>query len=183
MLSDRPSPMGNPAMPATPRRVLHVDDNAGDRRLVSMALSALGRRVVLHSAESGEAALDLLGLGKPAAMASSSATSAERISPDVIIVDINMPGMNGFEFVDTLIRHQNFANANILFLSSSRSPADARRAIGLGGSLFAVKPLGYEGLCETLDIALRSFAGEIELPSSGDVPAPGNGEDIIILKS
>jgi len=167
-------------MPDMPRRVLHVDDNAGDRLLVSMALAAIDDGLVVDSAESGEAALALLGVdpgyGAPATVA------APSLPPDLLIVDINMPGMNGFEFVGKLTRHPPFADANILFLSTSRSPADARRAIGHGRSLFAVKPLHYEGLCETLGIALRSFAGQIELPAWGDIRTLGDGDGIVIIR-
>ena len=128
-------------MPHVLRRVLHVDDNAGDRLLVSMALATIDQDLVVDSAESGEAALALLGLGR--------AAGAPPAPPDVIIVDINMPGMNGFEFVGKLTQQARFLDANILFLSTSRSPVDARRAISLGRSLFAVKPLHFDSLCET----------------------------------
>ena len=160
------------------RRVLHVDDNAGDRLLVSMALATIDEGLVVESAESGEAALTLLGVNTPASAPPNDTPST---APDVIIVDINMPGMNGFEFIGKLTQHASYLNANILFLSTSRSPSDARRAINLGRSLFAVKPLHFESLCETLNIAFRSFTGELELPSSGDSPALG--DEIVILRS
>lgn len=160
-------------MPAELRRVLHVDDNAGDRLLVSMALAALGDGFILQSAESGQAALDLLGVG--------TAGEVPLAPPDLLIVDINMPGMNGFEFVGKLTGHSKFVGANILFLSTSRAPADVLRASGHCSSLFAVKPLRFEDLCATLDIALRGFAGELQLPSGVD--EIGNDNGILILRN
>jgi len=160
-------------LPRTPRRVLHVDDNAGDRLLVSMALAALEVGCVVESAEGGAAALDLLGLGR---------RGREAPPPELIIVDINMPGMDGFEFVDRLAGHPHLAEASILFLSTSRSPFDAVRAVSLGNSLFAVKPLCFEHLCDTIGLALKGLAGEVELPSAASMSTMSDADEVAVYR-
>jgi two-component system chemotaxis sensor kinase CheA len=93
------------------RRVLLVDDSAFFRNLLAPLLSVAGYDVT--SAESGDEAIQLLENGARF---------------DVIVSDIEMPGMNGFEFAVRLRANENWRNMPIIALTSHASPRDMDRS-------------------------------------------------------
>ncbi|MFT3823697.1 MAG: response regulator [Chitinophagaceae bacterium] len=68
------------------RRILMIDDDADDRLLFSLALKKVAPEITAHYATDGEAALSIL---------------AEAM-PDLIITDLNMPKMDGWQFIEAL---------------------------------------------------------------------------------
>lgn len=72
--------------------------------------------------------------------------------PDLIILDIMMPGMNGFEVCRTL---RDQVDCPIIFLSAKQSEADHVRGLTLGGDDFIVKPFGLRELLARIDANLR----------------------------
>lgn len=74
--------------------------------------------------------------------------------PDIIYLDINMPVMNGFEFIEKLIEHPliNHHELTIVMLTSSIHPKDITRAKALGIVHFFVKPLNESHIQQTIKI-------------------------------
>ena len=69
-----------------------------------------------------------------------------RAVPDLVILDVNMPGMSGWELCAILRRQTNTRGVPILFLTGRQELKDRITAMQLGGSDFLAKPFGAEEL-------------------------------------
>jgi CheY-like chemotaxis protein len=93
-----------------PTRVLVVDDHEGFRAVVRAVLESDGLVVVAEAADGAEAV-----------------AVAERLSPDVVLLDVHLPDLDGFEVSERLAALPSPA---VVVLTSSRPIADLRRRIG-----------------------------------------------------
>ena len=121
-------------MPKPIHCILLVDDDPDDNFLHQMVIEDSGLCEQVRVAENGIQALHYLTQTEAAAYS----------RPDIILLDINMPGMNGFEFLreyDKLPEHQK-ANVVLMMLTTSLNPDDQRRAQSFGiVDSFKSKPL------------------------------------------
>jgi two-component system, chemotaxis family, sensor kinase CheA len=123
------------------RRLLLVDDSPFFRNLLQPILQVAGYDVT--TAETAAQALTICESGREF---------------DVIVSDIEMPGMSGFDFAETLRRSDKFRETPILALSSHTHPADIDRARRVGFTDFIPK-LDREGLLASLsELGGRSAA-------------------------
>jgi class 3 adenylate cyclase len=119
-------------------RVLAVDDNPENIELVSDIVESMGHEVL--RAYDGFQAIDL----------------ARFATPDVILLDINMPGMNGFEVVEQLKADDRTAQIPIIMLSAQAEIDDRVQALGLGADDYLVKPFSARELAARIDARLRT---------------------------
>lgn len=101
--------------------VLVVDDDATIRELLRIHLSAAGYEVML--AENGIAA----------------GYAVLRKRPDLVISDVNMPHMDGFEFVAAMRAEPSLTDIPVIFLTSEEEGSDRGRLLGAVG--YATKPI------------------------------------------
>ena len=106
--------------------VLLVDDSAPIRLMASRLLESKGYTVT--ACDSAESALHALS----------------DMKPDVFIVDVVMPGMDGFTFVKTIRSDPRWQDTPVLFLSSADNPDDRLRGYRLGAEDFIPKSSGPE---------------------------------------
>jgi len=118
---------------AQQRRLLLVDDSPFFRNLLQPILSVAGYDVT--TAETATGALAMCEAGREF---------------DVVVSDIEMPGMSGFEFAEALRRTERFRDTPILALSSHTHPRDIERARDVGFTDFIPK-LDREGLLASLN--------------------------------
>lgn len=78
---------------------------------------------------------------------------AER--PDLIICDIMMPEMNGFELIETLKNEEGMANIPFIFLSAKSDDSDIRTGMNLGADDYIKKPFKQEDLLSSVDNKLH----------------------------
>ena len=138
-----------PAGPALPSsladlRVLAVDDNATNRRILEEML--WGWRMKPTLAEGANAALSLLEQALDAGMPFS-----------LVLTDVNMPEMDGFDLVEEIRRHPRLSDATIVMLTSAGQRGDAARCRQLGVAAYLTKPIGES---ELLDAILRVLASK-----------------------
>jgi CheY-like chemotaxis protein len=96
--------------------------------------------------------LDFLGLeARPAYGPRAAMLETKGFTPDIVFLDINMPGVNGFEVMSFLQRYPQFQNIPFVFVTSDDQPETARKAGKTGALLVLIKPATLEGL----EIALR----------------------------
>ena len=121
--------------PAGATKVLVVDDEPSITDLVSMALRY--EQFDVRVASNGREALD----------------SVEQFSPDLAVLDIMMPGIDGFE-VARRLRNQG-ARLPILFLTARDATEDKVRGLTLGGDDYMTKPFSVEELIARIRAILR----------------------------
>ncbi len=115
--------------------IMIVEDDANQRRLMETVLLQYGYNVV--NATDGIDALDVL----------------DKKHVDLIILDIMMPRMDGFEFTDTLRRSD--CNIPILMVSAKQSPIDKRRGFIIGTDDYMTKPVDEEEMVLRVGALLR----------------------------
>ena len=117
------------------QQILIIDDEAGVRELLADALKLAGFETVT------------------AADAMVAQTLLRTIKPDLLIVDINMPLMDGFEFIERI--RGNGDNTPALMLSARGDRADITRGLTLGADDYVTKPFGLEELVLRVRAILR----------------------------
>jgi two-component system chemotaxis response regulator CheY len=107
-------------MPAT---ILVVDDSPTIRKFVSLALEGMGYKVL--TAADGMEVLEKL---------------AQNDNIDLIITDLNMPNVDGFELIRTLRSDERFKDVPIIILSSLSDGKSISLGLNLGANSYLVKP-------------------------------------------
>jgi two-component system chemotaxis response regulator CheB len=144
-------------------RVLVVDDSIVIRRVVTEELTAQPDMEVVSSAANGRIALEKI----------------ERLHPDLVILDLEMPEMDGLTAL-THIRASHPKTPVIVFSSLTQLGAAATlEALSRGASDFFTKPAGAGGLEASRQVlraelipAIRALSGRQETPAAAKPPAP-----------
>ena len=82
--------------------------------------------------------------------------------PDVVLLDMEMPRMDGYELVSVLRSQPQFANLPVVMLTSRSGTKHRQRALDLGVTDYLVKPYQDENLLATLRRAARSTAALVK---------------------
>jgi CheY-like chemotaxis protein len=106
--------------------VLIIDDGQDDQFFMEQAFKQGSPTTQIHLADGGQQALDMLVLLRPA--------------PDVILLDLNMPGMSGFELLTYLKQSAHHKTIPVVILTTSEAVADQELARQLGAEEFITKP-------------------------------------------
>lgn len=120
-------------MAAAPHTIMLVDDNVDALEAMTMTLETLGHTVV--TAPDGQSALDC----------------AASVRPDVVLLDLGMPTMDGFETARRLREIPELRNARLVALTGFGQPDDRRRTRAAGFDLHLVKPADLNALTRLLE--------------------------------
>ncbi len=133
------------------KRVLVVDDDAGALRALARLITARYRGVEVLTAVNGRDAIDTL----------------EHADCDLVLTDLQMPGLNGFELMAWILNHR--PQIKVLPMTAYASPEATERLVELGRPEFLTKPIDLEVLSHVLSDALNpgmsGFVQNIGLPS------------------
>jgi CheY-like chemotaxis protein len=110
------------------KKVLVADDRETGRELVRAVLENSGHQV--FEASDGQEAVE----------------QACQLHPDLIILDIHMPGLDGFQVIEKLRRVQEFAAIPIIALTASAMMGDRERAMAAGFTGYITKPIRLDAL-------------------------------------
>ncbi len=132
--------------------ILVVDDEPQIRRVLRSTLTSQG--YVLTDAKTGEEAVEI----------------ARKSKPDLILLDVNMPGMGGIE---TCREIRRFSSAPIIMLTVRNAERDKVLALDAGADDYVVKPFGIEELLARVRASLRRH-------STGETLPPFSAKDISI---
>src|SRR5438105_12302276 len=124
--------------------ILVVDDEPQIRRVLRSTLTTQG--YVITEAKTGEEALE----------------SLRKERPDLVLLDMNMPGMGG---VETCREIRGACDAPVIMLTVRNAERDKVTALDAGADDYVVKPFGMEELLARIRSALRRYAPADSLPS------------------
>lgn len=77
------------------------------------------------------------------------------VNIDVVITDLKMPSLSGFEVMERMNQNPASANLDVIVLSTSNNPEDVARAKELGAAQFISKPHSYSGYIEIIQSVMR----------------------------
>jgi CheY-like chemotaxis protein len=148
------SPSPNPSAQVIPQRLilLLAEDNVPDALLVREAIKTENLPIETYIAVDGEQAVDFIA---------NAGNDPDAPCPHFLLLDLNLPKIDGFEVLRTLRASDKCKNIPVLVVTSSDSPADRDQAAEFGARYFR-KPVTYE---EFLRIGpfLRTFLKETGL--------------------
>ncbi|HEY9639802.1 MAG TPA: response regulator [Coleofasciculaceae cyanobacterium] len=127
--------------------ILIVDDTLDNLQLLSMMLTKEGYNV--RKAISGSMALK----------------AAQTVTPEIILLDVNMPEMNGYEVCEQLKHDPKTAAVPIIFLSALDDALDKVRAFQVGGSDYITKPFQLEEVLVRIQnqLTIRQLQAQLEV--------------------
>lgn len=140
------------------KTVLYVDDNPNDRFLVERACRNAGVSLLLKTTNSGTAAIRYLS-GDGAF-----ANRTEYPIPDLILLDLKMPEMDGFQVLRWIRTNSATQMIPVALFSASLIPGDVAKGYAEGADFFIVKPSALTTLIEIVRAAdefLASRNGEV----------------------
>ncbi len=135
-----------------PLKILLVEDNPSDQELTLLAFERLKIVNPLICAEDGEEALDIL-------------ESSLGALPGLILLDLNMPGMDGREFITTVKADPRFLKIPVVVLTSSGAAEDIDVAYRQHCAGYIRKPVDLEGLMRVVRIIDQYWFEIVALPA------------------
>ena len=131
--------------------IMVVDDTPANLKLLQKVLQSKGYRVLAFL--DGEKALN----------------AAVKSPPDLIFLDIKMPGMNGFEVCERLKADAALKDIPVIFISALTETADKIKAFAAGGVDYVTKPFQFEEVNARMETHLRLRRQQIELQTLNDL--------------
>lgn len=122
-------------------RVLVVDDEPEITEIVQTFLADAGYQVRVEN------------------MSNNAMKVAKDFKPDIILLDIMMPGIDGYDVCRDIKADPEFAHTPIIFLTGKDRNDDMGRSFKSGGDMFIKKPFSCERLLEIVNIVLLSAGG------------------------
>lgn len=141
-----------------PIEILMVEDNPGDVRLTREALREGKVRNNLYVVADGDAALDFLHRR---------AGYADAVHPDLILLDLNLPGKSGLEVLAEIKNDESLRRIPVVILTSSRAEADIVRSYDLHANAYVAKPVGLEEFIAVVKSIEGFWLEIVNLPPNG----------------
>lgn len=135
--------------------ILHVEDDQVDKMVIERVIKKLKLTNTLLHASNGEEALDVLR----------GTNGKEKLEslPQVVLLDINMPKMNGLEFLKELRNDPEFKSISVFVMTTSNDDNDKIEAYKMNVAGYILKPLSFEKFVNSITI-LNSYWKLCEQP-------------------
>ena len=136
-----------------PEDVLLVEDADIHVEFTKLAFETVGDEASLQVARDGETALELLD-------------AAGDRPPNLILLDLGLPRMSGFEVLQAVRKHRNehVRRTPVVVLTTSRAPSDVRKAYDLCANSFVSKPLELDDYVNLIGEVRHWWLQRVELP-------------------
>jgi CheY-like chemotaxis protein len=147
-----------------PFTILMADDDADDRDFTRSAMQESRLANDLRCVEDGEELLDYLyRRGRYA-------DPKDSPRPGLILLDLNMPRLDGREALREIKADPKLRNIPIVVLTTSKTEEDILRSYNLGANCFITKPVTFEGLVDVVKVLDKHWFQLVELPPIADTP-------------
>ena len=131
-------------------RLLMVEDNADHAFLATQALADVHANIELHTVDNGEKCMAYLNRQAP---------WNGMPHPDIVLLDIHMPRMNGDEVLRLIRADPQLCSLPVVMLSTSAADCDIARLNKLGSSGYLVKPGNYDMLVTAIQQLCNDWLG------------------------
>lgn len=142
--------MTHPTEPALTAEILIVDDTPANLHLLAAMLKERGHKV--RPVPSGKLALQ----------------AARRAQPELILLDINMPEMNGYEVCMELKADPQLAEIPVIFISANTDTMDKVKAFAIGGVDYVTKPFQFDEIEARVETHLKIRRLQLRLHDSNE---------------
>jgi len=119
-------------------KILLVDDDAEDRAIIEDAMASVNTEGIIYFAENGEQALAILD----------TFLDAEN-TPCLVVLDLNMPKMNGTETLRNMKKNERFREIPVIIYSTSINSLEKEKCMQLGAHDYITKPVSINESRET----------------------------------
>lgn len=124
--------------------ILLVDDDLIEVMKLKRVVASLQLNHKIIDAENGEEALRIL--------------EKKEYNPDIILLDLNMPKLNGIEFVSVLKKNEDFKCIPTVILTTSNNNKDILKCCEIGVAGYVIKPLKYEDYVSKIEKLLAYWS-------------------------
>ena len=122
--------------------ILIAEDDADDRYLMKTALEEIGISGEVEYVENGEELINYLeSIGKE---------KGDFVYPKFILLDLNMPKMDGREVLKKMKSHEEYRKIPVIVFSTTKNQMEIKRCYDLGANTYVVKPVSYNTLVSTI---------------------------------
>lgn len=121
--------------------ILLVDDNEDDVFLTREAFDAASLRVSLHHVDNGEKCMRFLR---------KQGEFANVPSPDLILLDMHMPVMDGYEVMTEIVKDEKLRHLPVVVLTTSYEATDIQKMYGLRCSSYITKPIDFDNFVKAI---------------------------------
>ena len=125
-------------------KILLADDDEEDKAIMQDAMEMLKAGDILLFANNGAHVLELLEMNMD-----------DAVKPCLIVLDLNMPRMNGTQTLSRLKNNEQFKHIPVIIYSTSINPLEKEKCISLGAHSYITKPISLKESIETAKIFLK----------------------------
>lgn len=144
--------------------ILLAEDRDDDVLLVRQAFDQAGIRNPLYVVHNGQEAISYLKGEGPFA------SREEFPLPSLLLLDLKMPGVDGFEVLEWIRQQPGLSSLRVVVLTSSDQMKDVNRAYQAGANSFLVKPHDFENLIALSRTILTFWVNQSKAPDISRVP-------------
>lgn len=119
---------------------MFVDDDPDDIKIFGEAVKEVDPKINVLSFSNGIKAMEIL--------------SSVKTLPDFIFLDVNMPRMNGMQFLETIKNDKKYSAIPVVMYSTTKSTEHEKHAKQLGAKYFFTKPIFFEEICNVIRCVL-----------------------------
>jgi CheY-like chemotaxis protein len=130
-------------MNTKPIQILLADDDEDDRLFFKDTIDSLTISTHLTMVENGKEMMDFL-------------LSEDLVLPDIVFLDLNMPGRSGIEYLSEIRKHPKLKDISIAIYSTSSSEKDIEQTFINGANIYINKPNNFDDLKEVLKKVLST---------------------------